>query len=129
MELVAVVILLALLQFVAFAFLVGGARGRYQVEAPATTGHPVFERYFRVQQNTLELLVVLVPSLWLFGMYVNPLWAATLGVVYMVGRLVYLRSYVRDPKKRSAGFGLSFLPVVVLALGALWSAGSRVFGG
>ena len=129
MELVAVVILLALLQFVAFAFLVGGARGRYKVEAPATTGHPVFERYFRVQQNTLEQLVVLVPSMWLFGLYVSPIWAATLGVVYMVGRIVYLQSYVKDPKKRSAGFGLSFLPVVVLVLGALWGAGSRYFGG
>jgi uncharacterized membrane protein YecN with MAPEG domain len=129
MELVAVVILLALLQFVAFAFLVGGARGRYKIEAPATTGHPVFERYFRVQQNTLEQLVVLVPSMWLFGSYVSPIWAATLGVVYMVGRIVYLQGYVKDPKKRGAGFGLSFFPMIVLALGALWGAGSRYFGG
>jgi uncharacterized membrane protein YecN with MAPEG domain len=128
MELVAVVILLALLQFVVFAFLVGGARGRYQIEAPATTGHPVFERYFRVQQNTLEQLVVLVPSMWLFGLYVSPIWAAGLGAIYLVGRIVYLQSYVKDPKKRSAGFGLSFLPIVVLTLGALWAAGSRYFG-
>jgi uncharacterized membrane protein YecN with MAPEG domain len=128
MELVAVVILLALLQFVAFGFLVGGARGKYKIEAPATTGHPVFERYFRVQQNTLEQLVVLVPSMWLFGMYVSPSWAAGLGAVYLVGRIVYLQSYIKDPKKRSAGFGLSFLPVVVLVIGALWGAGSRILG-
>lgn len=128
MELVAVVILLALLQFVAFAFLVGGARVRYKIEAPATTGHPVFERYFRVQQNTLEQLVVLVPSMWLFGLYVNPTWAAGLGAVYLLGRIIYLQSYVKDPKKRSAGFGLSFLPIVVLLLGALWGAGTGYFG-
>lgn len=128
MEIVAVVIVLALFQFVVFGFLVGGARGRYQIEAPATTGHPVFERYFRVQQNTLELLVMLVPSIWLFGMYVSPTWAAALGAVYLVGRFVYLRSYVADPKKRSTGFGLSFLPIAVLALGTLWGAGSRYFG-
>jgi glutathione S-transferase len=121
------VILLALLQYVVFAMLVGRARGRYQVEAPATTGHPVFERHFRVQQNTLELLVVLIPSLWLFGEYVSARWAAILGAVYLLGRVLYLTSYIADPKKRSAGFGLSFLPILVMLVVGLWSVTMRLF--
>ena len=71
MEYVALVSGLALLQYVAFGMLVGRARGRYGVKAPAITGHEVFERYFRVQQNTLELLVVMLPAIWLFARYVE----------------------------------------------------------
>ena len=123
MEPVAVVILIALLQYVAFGMLVGRARGQYGVKAPAVTGHEIFERYFRVHYNTLELLVAFVPGMWLFGTYVSPTWAAGLGLMYVVGRVLYLRSYVADPAKREIGFALSSLPVVILLLGALWGAG------
>src|SRR5512139_2271715 len=119
MELVAVVTVLALLEYIVFAMLVGRARGKYGVKAPAVTGHEVFERYFRVQQNTLELLVVFLPSLWLFASYVSAGWAALLGAVYLVGRVFYLRGYVADPAKREIGFALSFLPIVALVFGAL----------
>jgi uncharacterized membrane protein YecN with MAPEG domain len=122
MALVAAVILLALIEFIVFSLLVGRARMRCNVQAPAITGHPIFERYFRVQQNTLEQLIVFVPSVWLFGLYVSPLWAAGLGVIFIVGRVLYLNGYVADPKKRSAGFGLSFLPNVILVIGALVGA-------
>lgn len=91
MDLVALVIILALIEYFIFGILVGRARGRYGVEAPATTGHPIFERYFRVHQNTLELLVVFVPSMWFFGMYVSPALAAILGLVFIIGRMLYLR--------------------------------------
>jgi glutathione S-transferase len=126
MEPVAVVILLALIEYVAFGMLVGRARGKYGVPAPAVAGHEVFERYFRVHQNTLEILVVFVPAMWLFGTYVDPTWAALLGLVYVVGRILYLRGYVADPAKREVGFGLSVLPVIVLLLGALWGAGRQL---
>lgn len=126
MEGVTVVILLALLQFAVFGMLVGRARGRYGVQAPATTGHEVFERYFRVQQNTLEQLVVFVPAAWLYATYVSPTWATILGVVYLVGRVLYLRGYVADPSKREVGFALSALPVVVLLLGAAWGVIRRL---
>ena len=122
MALVAIVIAIALIEYLVFGLLVGRARVRCKVLAPATTGHPVFERYFRVQQNTLEQLVVFVPSIWLFGMYVSPLWAAGLGLLFVIGRVLYLTGYVEDPKKRGAGFGLSFLPTAILALGALVGA-------
>lgn len=126
MEPVAVVILLALIEYVAFGMLVGRARGKYGVHAPAVAGHEVFERYFRVHQNTLEMLVVFVPAMWLFGTYVDPTWAALLGLVYVVGRILYLRGYVADPAKREIGFGLSVLPVIVLLLGALWGAARQL---
>ncbi len=126
MEYVAVVILLALLQYVVFGALVGRARGRYGVKAPAVTGHEIFERYFRAHYNTLELLVAFVPAIWLFGTYVSPSWAAGLGVVYLVGRVLYLRGYVADPAKREIGFGLSVLPIIVLIVGALWGAAQRL---
>jgi len=122
MALVAAVIALALIEFLVFGLLVGRARVRCNVQPPATTGHPVFERYFRVQQNTLEQLIVFVPSVWLFGMYVSAVWAAGLGVLFVIGRALYLTGYVADPKKRFAGFGLSYLPNLILVLGALAGA-------
>lgn len=123
MELVAIVIALALVEFVVFGILVGRARGLYGVEAPAMSGHEVFDRYFRVHYNTMEVLVVFVPSIWLFGLYINPQWGAGLGAIYLVGRIVYFRSYVADPAGRSRGFGMSMLPVLILLIGALLGAG------
>jgi glutathione S-transferase len=126
MNLVTIILVLALLQYIAFAMLVGGARGKYGVKAPAITGNETFERYFRVQQNTLELLVAFVPAIWLFGQSVSSLWAAILGGVYLVGRVVYFKSYVADPAKRSAGFGLSFLPIALMLIGVLIKAGMQL---
>lgn len=126
MDLVTVILVLALLQYIAFATLVGSARGRYGVKAPAVAGHETFERYFRVQQNTIELLVAFVPAIWLFGQYVSTMWAAILGCVYLVGRVVYLQSYVADPEKRGAGFGLSALPILAMLVGVLIKAGLRL---
>lgn len=126
MEYVALVILIALLEYAAFGGLVGWARGKYGVHAPAVTGHPVFERYFRVHQNTLEQLVLFVPAIWLFGSYVDATWAALLGLVFVVARVLYLVGYVKDPAKREVGFALSSLSVVALLLGALWGVGQHV---
>jgi len=123
-----IVTALALLQFIVFGFRVGGARGKYGVKAPATTGDEIFERYFRVQQNTLEQLVAFIPGLYLFSHYFNPWWAAALGLVYLIGREIYAASYVKDPAKRSAGFGLSFLPTVILIVGSSIGAVLRLTG-
>ncbi len=108
------IIILALLQFLYFSILVGQARTRYGVKAPAVTGDPTFERCFRVQMNTLELLVMLLPALWIASGYVAPPWIAGIGAVYLVGRFLYLRDYVRAPEKRSLGFGLSAFPILTL---------------
>ena len=122
MELVAIVITLALLEYVVFGALVGRARGLYGVKAPATSGHEIFDRYFRVHYNTMELLIAFVPAIWLFGLYVSPQWGAILGAVYLVGRVLYLRSYVADPAQREFGFGLSVAPIFILLVGALVGA-------
>jgi hypothetical protein len=123
MPYVDIVTALALIQFIFFGFNVGKARGRFGIKAPATAGNEVFERYFRVQQNTLESLVAVVPGLYLFSRYFNPLWAAGLGVVYLIGRQIYAATYIKDPAKRGPGYGLTFVPTVILiagsALGAL----------
>ena len=122
MPLVHLVIGLALAQFLFFCFAVGKARGTYKVSAPATTGNEMFERYFRVQMNTLEMLIIFVPSIVLAGQYFGAYVAAGLGVVYLVGRMIYFTSYVKDPKSRSMGYGLSALPVIVLLAGAIVGA-------
>jgi glutathione S-transferase len=128
MEPVAIVSVLALLQYIAFGTAVARARGRYGVQAPAVTGHDIFERYFRVQQNTLELLILLLPSLWLFAWYVDAAWAALLGAVYLVGRILYFMGYVRDPARRELGFALSLGPTLVLLVGALIGACADLMG-
>ncbi len=122
MNLVYIVMGLALVQYLYFGIAVGGARERCGVPAPATTGNEVFERYFRVQMNTLELLVVLLPAMPLFGYFISATWAAGLGAVYLVGRFIYFASYVKDPKKRTLGFSLSFLPIAAMLLGGLGGA-------
>jgi glutathione S-transferase len=119
---VALVIIIAVIQFFVIGWLVARARVRYGINAPATTGHEVFERWFRVQQNTLELLIAFIPAISLFAIYVNPNWAAWIGLVYVAGRIVYTRAYVADPSRRSFGFGLSAAPILVLLAGALIGA-------
>ena len=117
-----IVIGLALVEFLAFAFAVAGARGRYKVAAPAVTGNEIFERYLRVQMNTLEQLVVFIPSILLFGQYMSPYIAAGLGVIFLIGRLVYFFTYVKDPKSRELGFGLTIGPNAILLGGAIVGA-------
>jgi len=116
---IALVVLLALLEFMVFGFLVGRARGLYKIEAPATSGHPVFERAFRVHYNTLEMLVVFIPAIWLFGLYLSPRWGAIIGAVFVVGRALYGVGYMRAPEKREIGALLSFAPLSILTIGAL----------
>ena len=122
MTYVDIVTALALLQFMVFGFKVGKARGRYGVTAPAIAGNEIFERYFRVQQNTLEQLIVFLPALYVFCHYYSPLVAAALGVVYLIGREIYAFTYVKDPKKRELGYLLTALPVAILLLGGLFGA-------
>ncbi len=121
------VLLLALVEYFAFGLLVASARAKYKVKAPAITGDPVFERYFRVQQNTLEVLIIFVPALLVAAQYWNPAWVAALGAVYLVGRVLYLRSYVRDPASRSLGFALSMIPALLLVLGGASGALRSLF--
>jgi uncharacterized MAPEG superfamily protein len=111
------VAVLAVLQFIFFGVLVGSARSKYGVHAPALTGHPQFERMYRVQMNTLELLVALLPALYIAARYWSPSLVALGGAIYLVGRMVYWRAYIKEPAKRALGFGLSAFPILAM-LGA-----------
>ena len=119
MEPVAIVTVLMLTQFFVFAILVGRARVKNNIIAPAVTGNEIFERYFRIHQNTMEQLVVILPALWLFAWYVEPLSAAATGLVFIAGRWIYCSGYAKDPAKRATGFVIGILAQTVLILGAL----------
>ena len=129
MAIVHVVIALALLQFMVYGVLVGRARIEYQVPAPAITGHEVFERYYRVHYNTMEQLVKFIPAIWLFAYYVNAPTAAVLGLVFIVGRTLYFRGYIAEPRKRAPGFGISWLANLILLLGGLGGVIWALIGG
>ena len=122
MNAIDIVAMIAVLQYVGFCTLVGQARGRYGIKAPAVTGHEQFERLYRVQMNTLELLVVLLPVMYASARY-WPAWAvAAAGALYVVGRILYWRAYVGTPSKRSLGFALSLAPIFALTLATLVAA-------
>jgi uncharacterized MAPEG superfamily protein len=119
MELVFLVILLALIEYTVFTGLVGRARVKYGVRAPATTGNPDFERINRVHQNTLEALIVFIPAVWIFGLYLSVRWAAALGVLFIVARVIYAVGYMRAAEKRGPGAGLTGVTNAVLVVGAI----------
>jgi glutathione S-transferase len=127
MDWVTLVAMLALLQFMFFGIKVGQARGKYGIKAPATTGNEIFERYFRVHQNTLEQLIVFMPALVAFANLISPLWAAVVGAVYLVGRSVYYAGYIADPEKRGIGTMITMLANVVLVIGAIVGAVLMMF--
>ena len=128
MNWIVIVTVLALIEYFVFGILVGRARGMYGVPAPATTGNEVFERYFRAHQNTLEQLALFLPSLWMFGHAVSEIWAAGLGLIWIIGRAVYFRAYVSEPASRGAGFALTALPMLVLLIGTLIHALTQLAG-
>ncbi|MES2097296.1 MAG: MAPEG family protein [Pseudomonadota bacterium] len=115
----ALVTIVALLVYFALSYQVATARGKSGIDAPAMTGHPLLERANRVHMNTLEWLPMFLAGLWLFALYWDERVAAGLGVVWIVGRLLYSAGYMADPGKRSAGFMIQALAVAVLLFGAL----------
>lgn len=119
MELVYGTILLALLEYIVMAALVGRARGKYGIRAPAMTGHPEFERANRVHVNTLENLIIFVPAVWIFATYVSAAWAAGLGAVFVIARALYAVGYLQAAEKRGVGAGVTGIVNIVLVVGGL----------
>jgi glutathione S-transferase len=115
----ALVTVLALMLYLYMSVRVSQARGQYGVKAPAVTGNADFERIFRVQMNTLEWMPIFLPALWLFAIYVSDPIAALLGLVWIVGRAMYLLSYAEAASKRGPGFGVQALAALSLLVGAL----------
>lgn len=106
-------------------YFVGRARGKYQIHAPAISGHPDFERAFRAHQNTLEQTVMFLPLLWLATIYCNEQYAAYLGYAWLVGRLWYVYGYIAAAGKRSMGFMISALAMIVLLVMSFWGIISK----
>ena len=116
---VAIVTLLSLLAYFWMGMQVGAARGKSGIQAPAMTGDPVLERTIRAHYNTLEWLPLFLVPMWLFAIYWSPMIAAGVGVVWIVGRIIYQRAYVAEAGKRSTGFLIQALAVAVLLFGGL----------
>jgi len=116
---VAIVTLMALLTYFWMGLMVGRARAKSGIAAPAMTGDPVLERTIRAHYNTLEWLPLFLVPLWLFAIYWSDLVAAAVGLVWIAGRIVYQLGYVADPKKREVGFLIQAVAVAVLLFGSL----------
>lgn len=109
----------ALLLYFLIIYNVGRARRKYNIPPPAITGNPEFERVFRVQQNTAEWLVLFLPALWLFAVYVSDVWAGIIGAVWVTGRLLYAVGYYKSVPGRLPGFLVGLLCTAILLIGAL----------
>jgi glutathione S-transferase len=125
----ALVTCLALLFYFFTSIRVSKARAAFGIKAPAITGNPDFERVFRVQMNTLEWLPILLPSLWLFAIYISDPIAAGLGGVWIAGRILYLTGYSQAASKRGRGFGIQAGAAILLWLGAVGAIVWRLIHG
>ena len=115
----ALVTCLAILFYFFTSIHVSKARTKFGVKVPAISGNPDFERVFRVQMNTLEWMPIFLPSLWLFAIYISDPIAAALGMVWIAGRILYLIGYSKAVEKRSPGFAVQAIAVIILWAGAL----------
>ena len=118
----AIVTIIAVLFYYYTGLRVGAMRGKHKIDAPAMTGHPEMDRAVRVQMNTLEQLVVFLPLLWLATLYFHALaWLpAVTGLVWVIGRAIYMTGYMADPSKRSTGFLIATFATLVLLVLAIW---------
>ncbi len=109
----------SLLMYFVVTINVGRARAKYKIMPPQMTGDQNFERVVRVQQNTLEQLILFLPSLWLFSLFVSPVWGAGIGAIWVLGRILFAWGYYQAAEKRTLGFGISYLSTIALLIGAL----------
>ncbi|BFM12339.1 MAPEG family protein [Simiduia litorea] len=121
-------ILIAIMQYMLFSAQVGMARGKYGVVAPSTTGHEIFERIYRVQINTLEQLIIYIPGMVAFGLFVSAVWVVIPGALFIIGRQVYAYAYVNNPSKRTLGMVIGFLSNVTLIAGSFAGVVMHIIG-
>jgi len=100
--------------------MVGRARGKYGVKAPAITGNEIFERTYRVQMNTIESVLIFFPALWIYAFFIDDKGAFAIGIIWLVGRLWYGIAYVENPAKRGPGFAISSLASISAWLGGFY---------
>jgi len=127
MEYAVLIILLVLAQYLFFTARVGAARGKYGINAPATTGNEDWERLFRIQQNTMEQLVLFVPAMLAFSFYLSARWALLPGILFLLGRQLYAWEYANKPDSRVPGMALTLLSNAALLIGAFVGLVMRIF--
>ncbi len=117
--LTALITLLTVLLMFATSVIVGKARVKYEIMAPATSGHEMFDRAYRVQMNTLEAAAMMLPSLWIYAVFNGETGAFAMGVIWLIGRAWYTQAYLTNPVRRGPGFGIAFVALAGLWFGAL----------
>jgi len=126
MEYPILIILIALAQYTFFTFKVGFSRGKFEVNAPKTVGNDQWERLFRIQQNTMEQLVIFVPAVLIFAHYVSSMWVLLPGSLFIIGRQIYAHLYAKDPASRSPGVILSLFSNIAMVIGGLIGVGMQL---
>jgi glutathione S-transferase len=121
-------VVLALLVYLVLGFLVGAARGKFNVPAPASSGHPEFDKRYRVHMNTLEQLAMFLPAVFLAVPVLGDVVTAAIALVWSLGRIIYARAYFADAAKRGPGFGLTFFPTLILIGAAGYGAVRALIG-
>ena len=112
--------LLTVLLMFACMFNVGRARGKFKVKAPAVTGHELFERAYRIQLNTIENVLLFLPALWMYAIYIGDKGAGDSGVIWLIARVWFAIGYQVNPAKRGPGFLISILVIAGLWVGAAY---------
>jgi len=115
----AIVTLLVALVYFWMALTVARTHQRTGILAPTMMGDPVLERTCRAHLNTLEWMPIAMPSMWLLAIYWSPRVAALLGLLWIVGRVVYFVGYVSEAKKRFPGFAIQATAAFAMLFGAL----------
>jgi glutathione S-transferase len=120
--LTSLITLLVVLHMFVNALMVGRARQKYEIKAPAVTGNEQFERVYRVQMNTIESVLLFLPALWIYAFYVGDKGAASTGLIWLVGRVWYAQAYSSNPAKRGPGFMIAMLATFGAWFGGLYGA-------
>jgi glutathione S-transferase len=129
MALMCIMTLLMLLVYMWTGIMLGKARGKHGVHAPATHGPDDFNRVYRAHVNTLEQLVLALPAFWIFTLFQAARWAALLMGIWIIARVAYVLLYSKDAEKRGPAFGIGYLTTFVAILGSLFYAGRILIQG
>jgi len=128
MEYSIALILIALLQFIFFTGRAGFSREKYDIKAPKTVGNERWERIYRIQQNTMEQLLIFIPGTVIFSLYVSATWVLLPGILFIVGRHIYSRLYLESPENRGPGMVLSFFSNIFLVIAGLVGISMKLIG-
>lgn len=108
------VTLLSVLQIFLFSWKASSTRVKHGIEAPQMHGHPDVDRAQRVHLNTMEQIIMFLPSLWLALPVLGDYYTSILGGVWLVGRQLYAHAYWADAAKRGTGMWVTFLAFIIL---------------